>query len=1705
MFCNFLIAAMSQIDLPNLIMSARSNNNKRAAKKGQSKAQIKKSRPSKPTSGSTDSRRNAAAQSMEWLQVLCVPDRNGRLDQAWLEKLQGSLPGARFINGDDQSTKESSAATAEFLRAARASDAINELNAKLEPDSGLLVIRSGLTWPWNFAQRLAALLGRTDLTDAIVLPGNYHPELNPFCGLEVGHPDIDPHSLLAAAGNGLTLPCRMPKGAMLLILPRNNRSENERTEGESRHELRCGLIDDLYLQDSTSPLDVGGMERPQMQAAFGRLRQRLSGLLSAGISAVPEFCSDGLPLTLHITHSWGGGVDRWITDQCQGDKESRHLILRAAGRKDGREHGQYLALHSGQHSEQAFADWTLAPPIADTNVNHIGYAELLQQIIQRFGVGRIVISSLIGHSLDAFRTGLPTLCVLHDFYPASPLLHQDPLNSLDAAGQFDIDAALARSTSKLIFENEDAAHWQSLAQAWKKVVEDQQVRLVAPTAHVADRWQVLFDHKLSDIRVVPHGFDRLKPWPQRLTIKHASDSPLRLVVVGRISEGKGLGLLDSALKGLNEQARITLLGAGREADRLFGRSGVDIVLNYQAERLPSLLTTLRPDAVLFLSTVPETWNYVLSEIRALALTPIATRLGSFEERIEDGVNGVLFDPNPDDLVKTVTEWADRRNELRKLGRQVPKEPSVAQAAARYRSGLAEADRRADWSPIIEQSFVRLGQTSEALLRASKKANRLNQQLEQKQIDLEERTEWAQRMQRLLHGRTDWAKHLERLVERNAAEVKRLQLLVDERTSWAQSLQKLAEQRAEEVQRLQGLADERTSWAQDLQTHADDRAAVIKQLQDLVDERTTWAQNLEDLADGRALEIERLQDLVDERTAWAQSLQGLVDERTAWAQRLQTLADDRAAEARRLQSLIDERTAWAESLEVQINHEREVFEKSRRSQAQSIDRLKLALQLTRTDLVARDHRLGELNAVMEERQQQLSDQLQHINLMSSSLSWRLTRPLRFASRLTRKCIEVQLWNPLKWPSIAKSGAKVLKADGAKGILRALYTAPKVEEVSTDVQEHAFDQAHSEQQPVTIKSAQAPTFSIIIPVFNKLEFTSACLESIAEYGAETSFEIIVVDDCSSDGTQDYLSECTGIRAFRNEQNSGFIDSCNRGASEACGEFLLFLNNDTTVTPGWLDALLTPFENDPNAGIVGARLVYPDGRLQEAGGIIFSDASGWNYGRGEDPQQPQYGFLSEADYVSGACLAIRRQDFDTLGGFDTRYRPAYYEDTDLCFQVRAMGKKVLVQPACTVIHHEGATSGTDESSGAKRYQVVNRERFSEKWRSVLDQHPDSNPNFDRSDPIRHIRYRRFSRRALVIDATTPQPDHDSGSVRIRAVMELLLARGYQVTFMAENRIYVDGYTDQLTQVGIEVLHAPSVAQFDPWLAEYGQDLDLVFVCRHYVLAPMLPQLTHYASQALLVFDTVDLHYLRELREAKLLGDSDLAAQAAETREQELSLIAQADLTLVVSPIEQALLERENPDADIRVLSNIHHVHGRGADWSERSGLLFVGGFQHVPNVDAVHWLASEIFPRVRAALPDVELHLIGSRMPDDVLALERHEGIVVHGFVEDLDPHLASARISLAPLRYGAGVKGKVNQAMSHGLPVVATRCAAEGMYLVHEQDVLVADEADQFADEVIRLYQDQALWNRLSEGGLANVETHFSRRAADSVLAKLQPGL
>ncbi|MEJ2534661.1 MAG: glycosyltransferase, partial [Gammaproteobacteria bacterium] len=1271
----------------------------------------------------------------------------------------------------------------------------------------------------------------------------------------------------------------------------------------------------------------------------------------------------------HVTHSWGGGVATWVDACIAADRGGRHLQLRSEGPQSGEGAGQRLALYAGRQLDAPLASWWLQPAIDAVDADNEQYRQVLAEILRRFGVARVIVSSLVGHSLDALRTGRPTVQVLHDHFPAWPLLSIHPS---EYGG--DLAAAMDDRRAREQFGNVPLEQWRSLADAYREAAAG--VRLAAPSRSVIDLQRSLVPGWADrEIALIPHGLPPL-PGAAPVAAKPRADGRLRLLIPGRVQSGKGADLLDRALDDLRPLAQIYLLGTGKGGERYFGRAGVNVVVDYQRDDLARLVADIGPDCAALLSVVPETFSYTLSEMRALAVPVIATRLGSFAERIDDGVDGWLIEPRARALVEQLAKLAA--------------EPALL---AQARNALAKEQPRSMEDML--QDYQRLCPAASAA----------------------------------------------------PGPAPRGQLLAEAQAGSWRDIARRAERSAESARE------------------------GIEQLKRRVVERTDWALALSD-------EIA--------------SLRGELDAGQAMLDRQER---ELAERARHMESL-------AADIERQGAHIRDQFEQlgERARHIETLDS-ELADLERRLDLRNREFDgLQSRHETLQELQRQILN----------SRSWRLTRPLRAGRRMYANFRRVQGWNPLRWPLLLGVLGRKLSTVGLRGTLIRMQQVGREETPERTLVETAPAGAPVEI-PAAVPCSDEPRVSIVIPAYNHLDHTAACLASIGRARCDTPLEVIVVDDASAEEPPEPLEAIDGLRLLRNEENRGFIHTCNRGAEAARGEFVVFLNNDTEVQDGWLEALLEVFETRPDAGLVGSRLLYPDGTLQECGGIVFRDGSGWNYGRGADPDDPQYRFLREADYCSGACIMIRARLFAELGGFDAHYAPAYYEDTDLAFRVRERGLRVYVQPDSTVVHHEGVTSGTDIGSGTKRYQQVNQGKFRERWAEALRRQPA--PIVDPRDvnEIRAARDHRLHGRVLVVDAYAPEPDQDSGSVRLTQLMRCLQDMGFGVSFLPDNRAYAGRYTRALQSAGVEAWYDPWLGSPQDFLARHGAGFSHVMVSRHYVAVNYLAAVRRHAPQARFIFDTVDLHYLREQRLAELEGKPALVAAARQTRKSELGVIRDADATLVVSPVEREVLARDAPGAAVHILSNIHEVHGRSQGFDGRRDLYFVGGFQHPPNIDAVEWFISDIWPRVHAALPEARFHVVGSKAPDTLRQrVEAHagEGVVFHGFVEDLEPFLAGCRLSVAPLRYGAGVKGKVNQSMSHGQPVVATSVAVEGLDAEHGREALIADEAADFADAVVRLYGDRALWERISEHGIENVRRHFSveaaRRDLETLFTALEEG-
>lgn len=613
---------------------------------------------------------------------------------------------------------------------------------------------------------------------------------------------------------------------------------------------------------------------------------------------------------------------------------------------------------------------------------------------------------------------------------------------------------------------------------------------------------------------------------------------------------------------------------------------------------------------------------------------------------------------------------------------------------------------------------------------------------------------------------------------------------------------------------------------------------------------------------------------------------------------------------------------------------------------------------------------------------------------------------------------------------------------------------------------------------------PAVSVIIPAHNKFEVTYFCLCSLLFAFNETPFEVIVVDDASADETRHIQDFVEGVRIIRQERNMGFVRSCNAGAAAARGEFVVILNNDTEVTALWLDELVSAFQNFDDVGVAGAKLVYPDGRLQEAGGIIWGSGNPWNVGRNASAEDPRYNYLRKADYVSGAALMIRRALWERVGGFSEEFAPGYFEDTDLAMKVQETGHSVLYVPQSVVYHFEGQTGGTSPASGAKSFQEVNRPKFRRKWARAYRDHGREGENLDR-EKDRHAAFR-----VLFIDHQFPFVDLDAGSYAAFQEIRLLQHLGGKVTFLPRNLAWMDRHTVALQRIGVECLYAPFVRNFLEYLRVHAAEYDIVVVCRYSVAQQVLPLVRASAPGTKIAFNLADLHFLREFREAAARTPGYSFGKADETRRTELATIMQSDVTFSYSDVEIAVIRSlVHESTKLARMPWVVECRERFTRYQDTRDIMFLGSFSHPPNVQAAKFFARSVMPLLRQTLPEVRLNIVGSGARVTVPGLVS-DSVRVLGYVPNLAEHIIAARVFVAPLLAGAGLKGKVLDAIAHGTPCVLSPVAAEGTGLTDGVDCLIANSHEEWADRVARLYTDEFLWTRIATNALALARTRYS---------------
>lgn len=615
--------------------------------------------------------------------------------------------------------------------------------------------------------------------------------------------------------------------------------------------------------------------------------------------------------------------------------------------------------------------------------------------------------------------------------------------------------------------------------------------------------------------------------------------------------------------------------------------------------------------------------------------------------------------------------------------------------------------------------------------------------------------------------------------------------------------------------------------------------------------------------------------------------------------------------------------------------------------------------------------------------------------------------------------------------------------------------------------------SDVEKLVLPYSENPTVSIVIPVYNQFGYTYNCLKSIIKNTTDVEYEIIIGDDCSTDITQQISELVENVIVAKTKTNVRFLRNCNNAAKLARGKYILFLNNDTQVLPNWLSSLVELIERKDDIGMVGSKLLYPDGTLQEAGGIIWGDGHAWNYGNGQSPNKPEFNYVKEVDYISGAAIMIRRNLWEEIGGFDELFNPAYCEDSDLAFEVRKHGYKLMYQPLSMVVHFEGKSNGTDLSSGVKKYQVENMKKLSQKWK---EEYKNQSEN---EDDLFHARDRsRNKKTILIIDHYVPQFDKDAGSRTIYQYIKMFVDKGYNVKFMGDNFYKDEPYTTILEQLGVEVLSGSWYAQhYKEWIIKHKDDIDFAFLNRPHITEKYIDFLKQNTNIKCNYYGS-DLHCLRLMREYEISGNSEFLKESEEWKKREFAIMKKTDINYYPSYVEIEEIHKVDPSIPAKTFDIYVYDEFRKnipMDFQKREGIMFVGGFGHPPNEDAVIWFAEKVYPLIRKE-QDITFYVVGSKPSERVKKLQGN-GIVIKGFVtdEELQNLYDRCRMVVVPLRFGAGVKGKVIEALYYGIPMVTTDIGIEGIPGA-DQFVAVENTAEAFASRVLKLYNDK---NKLKE--------------------------
>jgi len=778
------------------------------------------------------------------------------------------------------------------------------------------------------------------------------------------------------------------------------------------------------------------------------------------------------------------------------------------------------------------------------------------------------------------------------------------------------------------------------------------------------------------------------------------------------------------------------------------------------------------------------------------------------------------------------------------------------------------------------------------------------------------------------------------------------------------------------------------------------------------------------------------------------------------------------------------------LETRVQSQAETHHRLQVALNVSVERLSEAVREAYEDI---GPYVRSLEADLERREAESREVQDKLNAVLSTRSWKMTAPMRvlMSGRIGPygKALILRTLHRLPGGSrLLEMRARLMQQ--AREVI-AKRTGPDLEAAKvafrarTDADLRALLEGTGR---VCLPASARPRVSVVLVLWNQAAFTLACLRGLASEH-DVPIEVVIVDNASTDETGALLDRVDGARVIRNTDNVGFLKAVNQAVPETIGEHVLLLNNDAVMRPGSLLAAVRALESDTSVGAVGGRIVLPNGRLQEAGSIIWRDGSCLGYARDLAPEAGEAMFRRDVDYCSGAFLLFRRKTFLDLGGFDESFAPAYYEEADFCMRLRAAGLRVIYEPLAVIDHFEFGSAGKSEHALAQ--QRKNHGAFRSKHAAVLD------AAHEPPDPARTLTARQRlpagTETVLVIDDRVPLPPLGAGYPRACTLLRAIAESGRFVTFYPLDTPDED-WDETYTWLprGVEVAMGKGRLGLEAFLRERRTYYDTVIVSRPHnmrTVRELMDANPNVRPTGRLIYDAEAVFAVRDLHKSRLAGhDAAETARAQDAILAELSLAEGAAQVVSVSEMEAARF-RGAGHADVHVLGHSLVTHPTPRPVTDRHGLLFVGALkdEDSPNVDSLLWFHREVLPLIRGRLGRAADVMVAGR--DDAPSIRglRGQGLTLLGRVPDLTDLYDKARVFIAPTRYAGGIPHKIHEAAAHGLPVVATPLLAEQLGWRDGADLLVGGTPEAFADQIARLYTDDALWETVRANALRRIET------------------